>query len=471
MSGGYVGRITEDRGLVRKRSTPVKPSPVDLGSPLEYGASKLLDKLGEDILKTLKEYFRDEMAETIFVIGKIGLIEPSPFKRLRMIYSNSYDSVEYPGLALSGSSMTSFLKELGSNREGQVAFMKEFVSGSEYIIFDGTRLVSYSDKMDLACVGYNHCEIKDPQVNLLYCFSLSPAKAPVYFRAVAGDKTDITAIKNSIRESGCENVILIADKGFGSATNYELMRENGISYIIPLKRNYDLIDYSEIASQSEAAYDGLFKYNDRTIFYKVMQEFRYEEHVKPLGHRGRLRKGEAKEREVITEDYVVTYLDGDMKKLEVDTYTTRLTAGREGYSYDDFLQKLPTMGTMTVRSSVDMEPAELYETYKEREIIKNSNKAYKNELDKTSSNLQDDSSYYGWLFLNHISLMLYYRVFNCIKAKGLTSKYSPRDIMALMRRITRQKANGNWILETGTNTQTDKLKKIFPEQMKEILAV
>ena len=249
------------------------------------------------------------------------------------------------------------------------------------------------------------------------------------------------------------------------------MRENGISYIIPLKRNDSIIDYSEIESQGEAAYDGLFKYNERTIFYKVMQEFHYEEHMKSLGHCGRPRKGEKHEKEVISADCIVTYLDSDMRKLEVDTYTSRLTEGRSGYSYDDFLQRLPTMGTMTIRSNVNLEPMELYETYKEREIIEDSNKAYKNELEKTSSNLQDSTSYYGWLFLNHISLMLYYRVFNCIKAKGLTSKYSPRDVMALMRRITKQRANGNWILETGTNTQTDKLKKIFPQQMKEILAV
>lgn len=471
VSTGYVGRITECDGLIKKRSTPSVQSPLELGSPLEYGASRLLDLLGADILKELHEYFRDEMAETIFVIGKIGLIEPSPFKRLRMIYANSYDSVTYPNLSLSGSAMTSFLKELGENREGQVAFMKEFVSGSEYIIFDGTRLVTYSANNDLAAVGYNHCDIRDPQVNLLYCFSLSPYKAPVYFRAVAGDKTDITAIKNALRESGCKNVILIADKGFGSAENYKLMRENGISYIIPLKRDDDLIDYSEISAQGEAAYDGLFKFNNRTIFYKVMQEYHFEDHIKPLGHRGRPRKGEVREHETIAVDYVVTYLDSDLRKLEIDSYTERLTEGNAGYSYDDFLQKLPSMGTLTIRSSVDMRPMQLYETYKEREIIEDSNKAYKNELEKTASNLQDSTAYYGWLFLNHISLMLYYRVFNCIKAAGLTSKYSPRDMMAYMRRITRQKINGNWIQETGTLVQTDKLKKIFPDQLKDVLAM
>lgn len=468
VSGEYLGRITEN-GLVSKKQKLQSCSKAELGSPLEYGASKLLDILGADILEQLKVYFRDEMAETIFVIGKTGLIEPSPFKRLKMIYDNSYDSVEYPDLSLSGASMTSFLKELGSNRQGQLEFMKEFCKGSEYIIFDGTRLVSYSDGMDLARVGYNHCEIKDPQVNLLYCFSLEPTKAPVYFRANAGDKSDITTIKNAIRESGCKNVILIADKGFGSDENYKLMQSNGISYIIPLKRNDSLIDYENISTQGEAAYDGFFLYNGRTIFYKVMQHYKHEEIRKPLGHRGRPRKGEIT-KEVISQDLVITYLDTDLKNAEVKTFTSRVIEGRTQYTYDNMLEKLPAMGTMTIRSNLDMEPMQLYTTYKEREIIEDSNKAYKNELDKTSSNLQDDTAYYGWLFLNHISLMLYYRVFNCIKGKGLTSKYSPRDIMAMMRRITKQKLDNDWMIETGTNIQLEKLRKIFPRELPAILA-
>ena len=163
-------------------------------------------------------------------------------------------------------------------------------------------------------------------------------------------------------------------------------------------------------------------------------------------------------------------LDTDLKNAEVKTFTSRVIEGRTQYTYDNMLEKLPAMGTMTIRSNLDMEPMQLYTTYKEREIIEDSNKAYKNELDKTSSNLQDDTAYYGWLFLNHISLMLYYRVFNCIKGKGLTSKYSPRDIMAMMRRITKQKLDNDWMIETGTNIQLEKLRKIFPRELPAILA-
>ena len=147
ISGTYLGKITED-GLVKtaKRSAAL---PVEVGYPVEYGATELLELLGEDILANLKEYYRDELAELIFVIGKIGVIEPSPFKRMALIYANSFDSVIHPGMKISKNDITAVLRELGENRAAQIGFMKKYVDNSETIIFDGTRLISYSDKMEM----------------------------------------------------------------------------------------------------------------------------------------------------------------------------------------------------------------------------------------------------------------------------------------------------------------------------------
>ena len=58
---------------------------VEVGYPVEYGATELLELLGADILDNLREFYRDSLAELIFVIGKIGVIEPSP----RFILDNS----------------------------------------------------------------------------------------------------------------------------------------------------------------------------------------------------------------------------------------------------------------------------------------------------------------------------------------------------------------------------------------------
>ncbi len=461
VSGAYLGKITED-GLIKaaKRSAVL---PVEAGYPVEYGACELLELLGADILDNLREFYRDSLAELIFVIGKIGVIEPSPFKRMNLVYSNSFDSVIHPGIKISKNELTAVLRELGENRAAQLGFMKKYSDVSETIIFDGTRLVSYSEKMDMNRCGYNHCGIDDPQVNLLYCFSLSPLKAPVYFKSNYGDIVDVSAVKEAVREAGIEDAVMIADKGFGSEKNFGLFKEHEIDYIVPLKRDDGLIDYTPIIENGLRAYGGSFSFNGRAIFYLVQQK-----HV-ITKLKGRPKSG--RKNYVIKKDLVITYMDQTLKSKEISDFQKRITAGKASCSFEELTAKEPVMGTMTLRSSKDMSPQKLYETYKEREIIEDSNKAYKHVLDNIASWMQDDKAYDGWLFLNHISLMLYYRLFNPIKMKGLVSRYSVEDIIAMMKRVKMQKVNGQWNLQVGTKVEHDQLKSIYPDEVYQIMEI
>ena len=461
VSGPYIGRITED-GLVKARKrADVKP--VEVGYPVEYGADQLLELLGSDILDNLRQYYRDELAELIFVIGKIGVIEPSPLKRLGLVYDNSYDSVIHPTVNLNKNNLTAVLRELGENRAAQVGFMKLFIQGSEKIIFDGTRLVSYSEEMDLNRVGYNHCGINDPQINLLYCFSLSPMKMPLYFRANAGDKPDIVVIQNALKEAGITDAILIADKGFGSAADYRAYKKADLDYIIPLKRDDTSISYSSIIHKGIRAYTGVFVYHDRSIFYFIQQERAIEKKT------GRPKTGERNY--TIRKDMIVTYMDQTLKTKEISDYNKRMASGRASYTLQDFQDREPAMGTITLRTTVDLQPQALYETYKERELIEDANKAYKNVLEDTASWMQDDKAYQGWLFLNHISLMLYYRLYNPIKALGQTSVFSVEDVVAKMKRLTLQKINGQDILQTGTKIELEKMIRLYPAEVRKLLSI
>ena len=110
-----------------------------------------------------------------------------------------------------------------------------------------------------------------------------------------------------------------------------------------------------------------------------------------------------------------------------------------------------------------MDAKKLYGTYKERELIEDGNKALKNVLDINASNLQDKETYTGWLFMNHISLMLYYLIFNRIKEKGMTSTYSVEDVIAILKRTTKQTINGKEIIETGVRNKLDLIVDLFPE--------
>lgn len=420
-------------------------------APLEYGASFLLESLGNDILSNLNETFSSKLSNQIFEMAKIGLVSPSPFKRMELIYSNSYDSRLRPNLPLSPSTITSVLNEIGSNREAQLNFMRKYYDGTEFIIFDGTRLVSHS----LGEKGYNHCNIDDPQMNLQYCFSLRPEKKPIYFKGFTGDKTDISILKTCIRESGLNNMIFIADKGYYSGSNTEELTKNGISYIMPVKRCDKRIDYASIDMSSMDGFDGFFSFQSRPIFYKTIQR------ASAAGAKGTDAKGETEEPK--PSETIVLYFDQKMRGKEI----MDSTCGKDGGIDDLKERKFRSMGTIALATTIKEEktPKEIYEIYKERELIEDANDAYKNVMRRNASYLQNTNSYYGWLFINHITLLLYYRVYNKIKEKGMTSKYSVADVIEQAKRITIQEVAKENIVEIGTKVEYDRLADIFDDSI------
>ena len=449
VSTGTLGTITPE-GLIPscKKGQTIRSQ---VTAPLEYGASFLLESLGNDILSNLNETFSSKLSNQIFEMAKIGLVSPSPFKRMELIYSNSYDSRLRPNLPLSPSTITSVLNEIGSNREAQLNFMRKYYDGTEFIIFDGTRLVSHS----LGEKGYNHCNIDDPQMNLQYCFSLRPEKKPIYFKGFTGDKTDISILKTCIRESGLNNMIFIADKGYYSGSNAEELTKNGISYIMPVKRCDKRIDYASIDMSSMDGFDGFFSFQSRPIFYKTIQR------ASAAGAKGTDAKGETEEPK--PSETIVLYFDQKMRGKEI----MDSTCGKDGGIDDLKERKFRSMGTIALATTIKEEktPKEIYEIYKERELIEDANDAYKNVMRKNASYLQNTNSYYGWLFINHITLLLYYRVYNKIKEKGMTSKYSVADVIEQAKRITIQEVAKEDIVEIGTRVEYDRLADIFDDSV------
>ena len=51
----------------------------------------------------------------------------------------------------------------------------------------------------------------------------------------------------------------------------------------------------------------------------------------------------------------------------------------------------------------------------------------KNTIHTDGSNIRDDCQLNGWLFVNFIAMMLYYRIYNLLVSHGMLKKYSPVD--------------------------------------------
>ncbi|KWW26639.1 MAG: Uncharacterized protein AUK63_2565 [bacterium P3] len=412
-TGKYLGRITENDGLIPpKEKTDVS----EKISVKEYGASKFLCETGADILEELRYRFPTE-GEKIFALAILRIIEKCPFKRADFLYERSYLSELFGKMALSSASIVRLLQDFGTKRVQHVGFMKEYMKDSGYILFDGTNIISQSENMDINRPGYNSHRQYDPQINLLYAFSMS-TEAPGYYRVLPGNIKDVRAFRKSVEELGIKNVIIIADKGFGSEENFELLRESGMQYIVPLKRNNGYCDREKLKTGRREDFDGYFLFNGRAIWY-----YEYE----------------------IDGRRFIMYLDESLKSKEERDYLQRLEEKKEDYSNEGFMSKQYHFGTITFHTNLSDDPKEVYILYKMRNAIEQTFDFLKNLLDQDHTYLQSEQAVESWAFINHISLMLVYRLYSLMKNAELISDFSVQDLISHLKYIQRLKINNSWV--------------------------
>lgn len=432
VTGKYLGRITEE-GLIPPRRENKKAQDFKV-STKEYGASKVLLEFGKDIFEVLKDRFPND-AERLFVLAILRVIEKCPFKRASFLYDKSYLSEYFGKLSLSSASLSNFLKEFGMKRKQIVGFMKEFIGDSDYVLFDGTNIISQSENAGINRVGYNSHGDYDPQINLMYAFS-SDEQSPGYYRIVPGNIRDVTAFKNAIKESGIKNAVIIADKGFGSEANFNQLKEAQCQYIVPLKRNSSNINREIIKSGDKAKFGGYFMYNGRVVWhYSYMKN----------------------------QERFIVYLDETLKAKEERDYLSRLKENIEDYSHEDFIERQYKFGTITFQTNLSDEnsPEKIYKLYKTRGEIEMTFDFLKNLLGQDNTYLQNKYSMEAWSFINHLSLMLVYRIYNALNKSEILSKYSIQDFISHLKYIHYLKIDDSWVVsEISQKTQKllDKLK-------------
>jgi len=412
-TGKYLGRITEEGLLPPKEK---KLSVTETIATREYGASSVLYNIGSEILEHLQDSFPED-ANIIFALAVLRIIEKCPFKRAEFLYERSYLSEIFGSLALSSAKLTAFLRIFGMKREQQVGFMKEYLTDSRYILFDGTSIISDSQEMDINRIGYNSHRQYDPQINLMYAFSTDTHR-PGYYRILPGNIRDVSAFRKSVEELGLSNTVIIADKGFGSEQNFELLETSGLKYIIPLRRNNGHCDREKLRTGDKASFDGYFLFNGRAIwYYSYLQD----------GKR------------------YTMFLDETLKAKEERDYLQNLEAGKENFSEEGFLEKQYSFGTIAFHTNLPDSPKEIYCLYKTRGEIEQTFDFLKNLLDQDHTYLQDKYAVESWAFINHISLMLVYEIYARLKAADILGKYSVHDFIIHLKYIQRLKINSSWV--------------------------
>jgi len=443
-SGKMIGTITPD-GLI-PRQERLDPAELMCIENREYGASMFLYQSFFARIPRLEECFPRVWKE-ILAMAVMRCMEQCPFKRIGHHYSLSYLSQVLGDLPLSPAAVTGLLRQIGTDRGAIRRYMKGDLGRTSIIMIDGHRLISCSESLEYARVGYDSRMRYMPQVNLLYLFSVSPeGRLPIYYKQFSGDVPDVSAFRDILADSGLKarDITLVADKGFGSGDNFDLIVESELAYIIPLKRGS--LEVPELP-EGPRGYEQVFNFRGRPVYsmtyrcdgYHVIlyydSELASNETADLIDRHNKKNAAMALTRqkeEVRREKGKGRLSDVELDKLEPVNITEVLRSYKE-------------IGTFILRTNrLDLNSQQVHHLYKTRQEIEQTFKSYDNTLDCSASYMRDIHSFEAWLFINHLALQMLYRMLDLISACGLTSEYSFDDLISYLKGVRVNLIGGNW---------------------------
>lgn len=419
ISLGILGSITKEVGFVasNKRELQEKSQKTYLNKEIlafEYGFSKwLLDTLSqEQLLAELQIHF-PQLWQFIVVmvycrVGYQSTLKNVPFH----LEQSDLQNILPWGAKISDQKISDLLFDLGASTKAIHEFLTPKKHQSRTVLIDATDIVLKSQHIDLAKKGYNANMDFESQFVLLYLYDAHSLK-PLYYRILAGNIREVAALQNTVKISGLEPCVYIADKGFFSEANIAQLESLQMEYIIPLRRDNAQIPYDKLKEIEQT--DSYFEFAKRFIFCTPT--------VKIAGRN------------------IDLFLDGTLKEQEKIDYLKRIQTLPEKFSKANFNEKVKTFGTIAIMHNTHLTPKEIYLEYKNRGQIEQFFDHFKNTLHASCSNMQREESLNGWMFINHLSMQVIYILYDKLKntplnkRQKLNHKYSINDTIAHLKSI------------------------------------
>ena len=143
-------------------------------------------------------------------------------------------------------------------------------------------------------------------------------------------------------------------------------------------------------------------------------------------------------------------------------YLKRNTTLSEVYSKEKFNERVKSMDTLTIIHNTNLQPQEVYKEYKNRGEIEQFFDHLKNTLDASKSHMQREESLNGWMFINHLSMQVIYKLYATLKntklnkTQTLNHKYSINDTIEYLKSIRKIQYSPNdfVIAEINKSTKT-----------------
>jgi transposase len=293
----------------------------------------------------------------------------------------------------------------------------------------------------MAVPGHSFAKRFLPQINQVYVLSLSPegTGVPAFYRNVAGNIPDVSAFDLTVMDAGIEKATVIADAGFASEENFTMLKEAGLDYVVPLRRNTS-------ATTLEGPFGEVFTYHHRAISARVEKKDGYR---------------------------VIVFRDEKLRADEMADFVKRsekanaAAAKRRDFDPDRDLrdiavetaEKLPYFGVIVLRTSL-MEPSasKIYDTYKLRGQVEQLFDTMRNDCGGDASYMRDDPGFEAWSFINHVTLIAASRVFSKIRAADISKDWSLTGVMDHLSRVHKVRIGDKWLLAETTQKTRGLLK-------------
>ena len=377
----YIGKVNQD-GLVKENRRTI----------YEYGNSKLLHLIVKEIEQALRKSFPDHYQE-IMAISMIRNVAPTPIKLMKARWEKLFTSTEMDA-HLSPNSVSAMLRSIGSDYDAQRRFFASMIRGSKYLIFDMSSIFSRSENIRMADKGYNKNRLQTRQIGMVMFFS-HEKRMPVILKPVPGSLRDPKTFLTAAREYSIKRCVVIADRGSSPGTFIKM----GMDFIVPLKDNSRMIDYSLGIEKS-------FPYNGRGI------------------NSSRKRIG----------DLILYMFEDTMLRYEEESnFISMISKGKRSQNSIESMRS--GFGKIPILSTLDVDPEDLYTMYKTREDVEQAFDAMKNELEEDKTYLQDDDSVRGYFFTIFTALYVHYRILNILKDEGINGKMSVKEVLLELSRV------------------------------------
>lgn len=432
-TGKFLGTIKESEGFVESQKMKVSRNYIGAAikniTTKEYGLSAFIQAYCSDIIDPLKQHFPQQW-EWMLVALYCRLLHTSPLKNMDYYYKKSFLS-EQLNVTVSAKAISELIKDLGSDRKPLTDYMKQLAGSENYILIDATSIVSYSNNLTKVITGLSKNKCYEPIFNLLYFYS-PHNYLPAYYRLFNGNIKDVKMLVIAIKESSFKDIIIIGDKGFFSEENLLLLEGENLNYIIPLRRNSLLIDYKKYENLTKSKNHFLFE--KRVIYYDSYK----------------LSNGR----------FIYLFVDEQMMIKEKRDFIIRMQKEIESYNEEEFTKQMSQFGTFSIIAKNEIKAEEMFLNYKSRMGVEVLFDGVKNILGNDYTYMQNDDALEGWMFINHLALLIHHKIYSLLKKEKLISKYSIRDFIEYLSDIKKVKINNEWFLEPIIAEQKKMLQKM-----------